>query len=374
MELQEYLADLEYLVNIDSCSDDPEGLNRVAEFFSTRFREMGWNVEEHDLAPESGTCVICTNRKADHYDLMLMGHLDTVLPKGTCAERPFRIEGNLALGPGVSDMKHGSLMMYYLLKELPTEINEKLNIVVVFNPDEEIGSIYSRKTYQRYAEITDYAFLYEAASDSGARCAQRKGATGFEVEFTGKEGHCGFVFTNGAVSAVSEMARWIVALDALQSEERDTTVNVGVACGGTKRNVVAGHASISVSCRYILPEEADRIEQTLDMLTQQAKEHGVGVAFKNKGSKPPLVLTEAGKAYVAHITELAKEHGFQPEFATRGGLSDANFIAQHGPICLDGMGPAGGGDHSPDEYMLIDSVMPTFEFSKMLIKDLADRK
>ena len=86
MELSTYLSQLEYLTNIDSCSDDPEGIKKVADFFAEGFREMGWNVHYHDLAPKAGPCVICTNREADHYDLMLIGHLDTVFPKGTCAE------------------------------------------------------------------------------------------------------------------------------------------------------------------------------------------------------------------------------------------------------------------------------------------------
>jgi len=105
MELSSYLQDLEYLVNIDSGSEDREGLNAVASFFSSRFRDMGWIVAEHDLAPDSGTCLICTNREAEHYDLMLMGHMDTVFTRGTCAQRPFRIEGDRAYGPGVCDMK-----------------------------------------------------------------------------------------------------------------------------------------------------------------------------------------------------------------------------------------------------------------------------
>ena len=374
MDLNTYLSELEYLTNIDSCSDDPEGLKKVADFFSVRFKEMGWNVQEYNSAPNGGTCLICTNREADHYDLMLVGHIDTVFPKGTCAEWPFRVEGNIAYGPGVSDMKNGVLSMYYLMKELPAEINEKLNIVVVFNPDEETGSFFSEPLYRPYAQKCDYAFIYESGGSDTTLCNQRKGCVGFVAEFIGKAGHCGFVFTNGAKSAVSEMAKWIVALDELQSEERDTTVNAGVAKGGTKVNVVADHALLEVSVRLSNPDEVKRVEATIEKLKAGAEERGIKVNMLKYRVSPPLNPTEEGKKYFEHITRLCKEHGMDLKFKARGGMSDANRIAPHGPICLDGLGSVGDDCHSRDENMYIDTVLPYYDLSRLLIKDLADSK
>lgn len=374
MDVTTYLKDLEYLVNIDSGSDDPEGLNTVAAFFSRGFRDMGWIVREYDLAPQSGTCLVCANREAEHYDVMLMGHMDTVFPKGTCAQRSFRIEGNRAYGPGVCDMKHGCLMMYYLLKELPQQISDKLNVLAVFNPDEEIGSIHSQSVYAPYAKKTDYAFLFEARGAQGTSCHQRKGSIGFDAVFTGVAGHCGFVFENGARSAISEMARWITTLDGLQSRELDTSVNVGVVKGGIKTNVVPEHASMSVSIRFSRLEEVQRIEDTLQRLLQQAEVNGIKAELQNRRGKMPLVPDEKASAYIAHITELTAKHALPLIFKARGGLSDANIVAQYGPICLDGLGPAGGSGHSPDEYMLLDTIEPSFQIANLLLQDLANNK
>ena len=374
MDLKEYLKELEYLVNTDSGSDNIEGLNVMAEYFATRFEEMNWNVARYDLSPRSATCVICTNRKAEHYDLMLIGHLDTVFAKGECAKHPFRIEGNQVYGLGSCDMKHGSLLIYYLMKELPSEINEKLNIVVVFNPDEETGSHSSKEVYSDYAKRTDLALLYEACGTDGARCIERKGATGFTVEFTGKAGHCGYVFTNGAKSAVSEMARWIVRLDELQSKERNTTVNVGIANGGTKANVVAERATIRASVRYSLPDEEKRLDALLDQLIKEADERGIKAEIVIKTTKPPLVPTEAGKKYFEHLKEVLNKNGIDCIFRARGGLSDANIIGGLGPICIDGMGPSGDFCHSIEECLDIDSIIPAFRYSEILISDLAERK
>ncbi len=374
MDLNEYLNELRYLVDTDSGSDNIEGLNKMAEYFAVRFEELGWKVERHDLSPDSATCVIATNRRAEHYDLMLVGHLDTVFANGECKNHPFRIEGNRVYGLGSCDMKHGDLLIYYLMKELPTEINEKLNIVVVYNPDEEIGSKYSRKVYSDYARRTDLALIYEASGTDGARCVERKGATGFTVNFTGIAGHSGYVFMNGAKSAISEMARWIVRLDALQSEERDTTVNVGVVSGGTKANVVAENATMRVGIRYFLPEEADRVEATLRELTKEAEERGIKTEITGLTHKAPLIPSEKAENYFIHMKEILEKNGINCIFRARGGLSDANIIGALGAICIDGMGPSGDFCHSVSECMDIDSVIPAFNYSKIIISDLAEKK
>lgn len=370
MDLKQYLVDLEYLVNIDSGPECRDGQNEIARFFKRCFDEIGWNTKFYHMSPKVGDCLICTNREAEHYDLMLIGHLDTVFPRGTVAERPFRIEGNKAFGPGVLDMKQGSLLMYYILKELSKEVNDRLNIVAVFNPDEEIGSRYSKTVYEEYAKKTKYAYIYEGASADMARCNQRKGSFNFTVDFTGKAGHCGYVFTNGARSAVSEMARWIVRLDTLQSMETDTTVNVGTAQGGFKSNVVAPNATMTVDMRIAINEEFQYVEDTLRELEKESSERGIYVEIKNKRMSPALSYTPQSASYVKHVEELTKALEMDYKHRKRGGLSDANKLAQFGVVCLDGMGPAGDDDHSPDEYLLIDSVIPTFELSMALIEDL----
>ncbi len=372
MKLDQYLKELEYLVNIDSGSEDVEGVTKVATFFADKFQNLGWNVHEYEFDGKCGKCVICTNREAEHYDLLMIGHLDTVFPHGTCAERPFRIEGNRAYGPGVCDMKHGALLMYYLLSELPSEINEKLNIVAVFNPDEEIGSTYSKKVYEEYARKADYAFIYEA-SGSGGCCAERKGGLFYTIDFTGKDGHAGYMFTNGSKSAIHEMGKWIVKFSEMASLEKNTTVNVGLANGGIKGNVVAPTASMKIDIRFADNSEVERFDKAIAEMTEGAKERGIGVNIV-KSVKSALMYTEKTDKYIKHIEKITKENGIEFRHKARGGLSDANVLAGFGVLCIDAMGPTGGDDHCPDEYMEIDSVIPYYNLSALLIKDLADNK
>ncbi|MBQ8807940.1 MAG: M20 family metallopeptidase [Clostridia bacterium] len=373
MDLAQYLKELEYLVNIDSGSEDGEGVSKVADFFSEKFNEMGWNVHEYEFGTECGKCVICTNREAEHYDLLMIGHLDTVFPKGTCTERPFRIEGNRAYGPGVCDMKHGSLLMYYLLKELPEEVNEKLNIVAIFNPDEEIGSCYSKTVYEEYASKSNYGFVYESASEKDGCCAERQGGLFYDIDFIGKDGHSGYMFTNGSKSAIHEMGKWIVKFSEMASLEKGTTVNVGIANGGVKSNVVAPSASIKIDIRFKDNSEIERFDSAIEEMTAEATGRGIGVKTE-KRVKKALVYTEETDRYIKHVEKITKENGIEFKHKARGGLSDANILAQYGVLCLDGLGPVGMKCHCPEEVMLIDTVIPYYNLSMLFIKDLAETK
>lgn len=373
MDLNKYLNELEYLVNIDSGTEDAEGVTKVADFFVTKFRKMNWNVHEYEFGTECGKCVICTNREAEHYDLLMIGHLDTVFPRGTCEERPFKIDGNKAYGPGVADMKNGSLLIYYLLKNISKEVNEKLNIVAIFNPDEEIGSPYSQKVYEEYARKTDYGFVYEASGAIGGCCAERKGRINYSIEFTGKAGHCGYMFTNGAKSAVHEMGKWIVKFSEMASIEKNTTVNIGIANGGIKSNVVAPKANMKIDVRFAENSEIKRFDEAVANMTDDANKYGIGVDIY-RTIKNAMPYTEKTDRYIKHIQKITSENGILFKHKARGGLSDANVLAGFGVLCIDGMGPTGDADHSPDEYMEIDSVIPYYNLSMLLIKDLADRK
>ena len=322
MDLNAYLQDLEFLVNIDSGPDAPEGQTRIAEFFQNRFAALGWQTDLYPLPGHDAPCLVCRNRQAGHYDVLLIGHIDTVFPKGTAAQRPFRRDEARAYGPGVLDMKQGALMMYYVLRDLPAPVCQKLNILAVFNPDEEIGSPHSQPLTDSLAAQTDYVLVYEGASADGARCARRKGRLTMTMDFTGKPCHCGYVFQNDGRSAISEMARWIVALDALQDQARGTSVNVGVVSGGTNLNTVAEHASMQVDVRFLQNSESRRMDDTLAALLQQAERRGIQVQIHSRKLTPALEPTPPAGCHIlgAGIHRAAPGRGIRRKPSGPAGL------------------------------------------------------
>ena len=374
MNLDRFYEDLEYLVNIDSGTvDGHAGIDRIADFLADRFKDLGWQTKKHDLSPNAGPTLICTNREAENYDLLMIGHLDTVFTLGTIEKWSFSMDDKYAYGPGVHDMKSGVLFMYYLMKELPKEVGEKLNIVAVFNSDEETSSLYSKEVYAEYAKRSRYAFVFEGMAANGTSRVERKGGLGYIVKFTGVAGHCGSVFINGAKSAVHEMGKWIVALSEMQDEAKGTSVNVGIARGGTKKNIVAPEAYIEVDIRIDDNEEPLRFDRAIEALTKGAKERGIGVEITRR-FKPALVYTEKVAEYAEHVKKIASAAGIPIEFQKGGGLSDANILASYGAVCLDGIGPAGDGSHSEREVLFKETVPMAYDRAMLLICDLAEQK
>lgn len=374
--LEQYFRDLETLVNVDSGQDAPEGIRENAEFFERAFRAMGWHTEMVDVG-KTGPCLVVYNRAAERYDLLLSGHLDTVFPKGTVAQRPYREENGIAYGPGICDMKAGCLSMLYVLREVPAEVLDTLNIALIFQPDEEIGSIWAGNLICEYAKKSRICMVFEAAADLGPsplRCIQRKGMLRLGFRFHGRAGHAGNIFHNGAVSAIGEMAYWITRIHGLINAEKNTSANIGIVSGGTGNNVVAALAEMSGEVRFELLEEAEKAKALIEELYRHAEEAGVRVEATREGFEPPMNPTEETRAYAEFLNELEKANGREFTIRKRGGLSAANFISQHLPICVDGMGPAGEKAHAETEYLVMASVEPEITLVRDAICALAAEK
>ena len=376
MNLELYLEQMKELVNIDSGSGNVAGINRVADKLAGWYQEIGWNVER--IPADGGRQVLLiTNHVSEHYDAMYIGHMDTVFPDGTAEKRPFRIEGENYYGPGVGDMKNGDLAMFHIAANLPETEKKCLNIAMVYNPDEEIGSIYSKEITDRIGCQADHIFVMESAGKNGTRhCFARKGSLTYDIEFQGQAAHAGFMFEVENASAVLEMGHYIVELMSLADREKDTTVNVGIANGGTARNVVADHAKISVEMRFRDDSERIRLKEYVNKITEgQPFVPGVKTTITMQKEIPPFIKTEEAKKYIERVRKIAEEYGIPFEEKDRGGLSDANHLSRCGnAIVMDGMGPHGANDHSEKEYGYIGSVEPCVKLHLAILNDMLNKQ
>ena len=368
--LKEFLADLETLVNIDSGSYDPEGVNQVADFFAKRFEALGWLCEYVSFDDRVGNVLKICNREAERYDVTFVGHMDTVFPKGTPQQRPFRVEGDRAYGPGVADMKQGDLAMYYTAKLLDQETLNRVSICMLFTPDEEISSRFTRGYLEQIAAKSDRVFIMEACLLDGSYCFSRKGKLSYKFNFHGKAAHAGFAWEVENASAVHELAQWVCELMNLRDKEAGTTVNVAPISGGIGCNTVADFASMDCEMRFYSNEEGDRIEAKIAQLLENPFVPGVRVEMVDRQSTPAWRATEETWAYVDQARAIAASLGQEFQGGWRGGLSDANHMAPFCPIVIDGMGPRGQYGHSERECMDLTGVEPCIDLCKALIEAL----
>ncbi len=360
-DLPAYLDDLERLVNIDCGSYTPDGVNEVARWVADFMTDLGADVVAHP-DPESrlGDTLIATfNGRPGGARALLIGHMDTVFDPGTAVERPFRIEDGVAYGPGVTDMKGGLLAGLYALKAIVTERGglpfERL--VFIANPDEEIGSPSSTPHIQAQAAGSDVALVLECARANGDIVSARKGILDLRIVVHGRAAHAGVEPEKGR-SAILEAARIVEDLHLLNGQWPEVTVNVGLIAGGSRPNVVAERCTLEVDVRATTRDALETAEAAIRRIAEATEIPDVTVDFEPMARWWPMERLERSVHLVEHAQGVAELLGFSVAEASTGGASDANSTSGMGVPSLDGLGPIGGNDHSPAEYLDVDSIVP----------------
>jgi glutamate carboxypeptidase len=375
-----FLRDLERLVNVDCGSYTKAGVDEVGTWTAARLASLGARVSRHRNT-ELGDTVVATFDGAPPDtrpgggeagpSVLLIGHLDTVFEPGTVAERPFVIRGERACGPGVSDMKAGLLAGLYALAALREVAAEERQgplpdtsswlpvqrLVFVANPDEEIGSPVSSPIIRDLAESADVALVLECARANGDIVSARKGMLDVRLTIHGRAAHAGVEPEKGR-SAILEAAHKIVALHALNGRWPDVTVNAGVVRGGTRPNIVAPEAQVVLDVRAAERASLEAAEAAIAVIAATASVPDVTATVELTARHWPMEKLPASERLVSHAVTLAAGLGFELRDAATGGASDANTTAGMGVPTLDGLGPVGGLDHAPGEYVEIGSIVP----------------
>ena len=352
-----FLTELATLSLMDCGTDNKSGVDAVGRVMRARLESLGMDVEAHD-GGDRGDTLVGRWRGAGRARLLLVGHLDTVYPLGWPEEHPFRVEEDIARGPGTCDMKAGVLVGLYALEALrAADFNDVAEIAFILNGDEEVSSPVSRAVIEREALGRDAVLVLEAARENGDIVSARKGFAQFDLHVQGRAAHAGVEPEKGR-HALLELAHQIVALQALNGAIPGATVNVGVASGGMRRNIVPDEASAELDVRARNAAGMDAISAALRAQAARTTVPGVTVTLEGGVVRAPMEKTAASARLVEWCQQAARALGFTVQDAATGGGSDANNTAALGVPTIDGLGPIGGLDHSPREYITISSVVP----------------
>jgi len=379
--LPAYLEDLATLVNIDCGSYTKAGVDRVGRWTALFLERLGARVTVHPNATLGDTVVGTIlghgedqgprrGRGSASHDqgarVLLIGHLDTVFPEGTAAARPYRTEGGRAYGPGVTDMKSGLLAGLYGILALrglleadrsPNAWPPFASLTFVANPDEEIGSPASTPIIRGLARDTDLCFVLECARANGDIVSARKGTLDLRITVTGRAAHAGVEPEKGR-SAILEAAHQIQELHALNGRWPGVTCNVGVVHGGTRPNVVAESAALEVDLRAVMRADLEAAAAAVADLAAHPAVPDTSVRVEELHRHWPMEQLERSGRLVDQARAIGERLGFEVRDVATGGASDANTTAGMGVPTLDGLGPIGGSDHAPTEYLELDSIVP----------------
>ena len=343
-------------VEIETPTEAPEQVNKLATVVADGYRELPVAIERVAGHSGCGDHLVVRSSWGQHEPgILVLSHLDTVHPMGFIERLPFKVEGDVAFGPGIYDMKGGAYLAYHAFKQLcASGERPPLGVTQLYVSDEEIGSPTSRALIEAEGRKAKYVLVTEPARDGGKIVTGRKGVARFDIAIRGVPAHSGTRPEDGR-SAIRELANVIQTLDAMNDLKRGVSVNVGVVRGGTRPNVIAEEAYAEVDLR--VPTTAAADDLVARILNLKSRTEGVSVKVSGQLNRPPYEKGNAGAALYEHAKELAAEIGFDLVDTFTGGGSDGNFTAPH-TATLDGLGVDGQGAHTHYEQMYISSIEP----------------
>ncbi len=351
--LPESVQLLEHMVNLESPSYDRALVNQLVRFLADEFGQLGGETTRIPEEDRGDHMLIRFPGESDT-PIMLLGHTDTVWPQSTLVERPFAIDGDVATGPGVFDMKAGIVMMWMAIRALLKirgNLTHPISILLISN--EEVGSPGSRALVRSQAAEVGAVLVLEPPLPGGALKTTRNGMGRFVVKAVGKAAHTGINPEDG-VNAVEEIAHQILHIRKLGDVGKQTTVTVAVVEGGTRPNVVPEECFVQVDARTPSQEGAERITAAIHSLEPVLE--GARLEITGKFRRPPLEPTPGNMKLFDCARKIAAELGRELTGGATGGTSDGNLTSALGVPTLDGLGALGMGAHQVDERVEISSL------------------
>lgn len=376
---QNAVALLRELTAISSPSGDAEGLERMAERLAAELGQRGLAAEiRAEPSAEAGRSLpVLYGRGADTSKghLLLIGHFDTVL-----SAAPSRLDGDRLVATGAIDMKGGLVTLLGALDLLSHRgLKPPADLLLVAVPDEEVGGELSRTAIRTWGETARALWVLEPGEPAGSSetmVAGRRGMFQWRLDVRGTSAHSGLHYWEGR-SALAAAARWVAEAEALSRKQGGPTVNTGRLVGGdtsfvddlaashdflgTERqlNVVPDRAVAEGEVRFLrLQDRGETLQNLVDLAEAVGRRTGTSLTFTPGPVIPPVDPESPHSALGRRAVELAAARGWSLEIETdRGGISFPNFLPDPSRIpILDGLGPVGGGMHTREEFVSLESL------------------
>jgi glutamate carboxypeptidase len=346
---------IQQLVEIESPSRDEAGSRMVAGWLTDEARKISDTFRVERILSESygEHLIIRAFESSDQKPILLLGHTDTVHPRGSKEKNPTRIEDGRLFGCGSFDMKANIVLMFEVLRAF-TELDLKpaRPLTILLCCDEEIGSYSGKELVEREAALAEFCLVCEPSAGGKVKTG-RKGTGMFILKTHGIPAHAGLEPEKGA-SAILEIAHQIQKIQKLNNPAKGTTVNVCTIAGGTTSNVIPAEAACEIDVRFSSMKEAARIETAFRNL--KPFDEKVRLEIIGAINRPPLERTKSVVKLYEKARKIAAEFDYELGETQVGGASDGNFVAALGVPVLDGLGIAGAGAHTLEEFIFVEDI------------------
>ncbi len=351
---------LRRIVDLDSGSYDKAGVDAVGEVLKAHLAEAGVDVEAvpgRAMGDSLTARLPAESGRNEPGHVLLMGHRDTVFPKGEAARRPFRIEGTKAYGPGVADMKAGLVLNSFVMAALKAHGGAPLPVVALYTADEEIASPEGRPVIEAAAREARAVFNAEPGRPEGGIVTSRNGAMFTEVEIEGVPAHSGANHKVGR-SAIEELAQKVIALHALTDYDAGITVNVGTIEGGEAVNTVAPSARFGFDVRFPTLAAYAWAKDAVAKALATTHVDGTTTTVVSQRVFLPVEEKAENRALFGHYAAGCADLDLAAKPVFSGGSADSGFTSALGVPTICGTGPFGEKAHTPDEVCHLDTLVP----------------
>ncbi len=379
---------VEMWARINSGSYHKEGLARMCDTLQEEFSILDGEMTVLDCDPMTringrgelvtaplGQLLQIVKRPGAALKVLLCGHMDTVFDRGHPFQDTRLLNDNRLNGPGVADLKGGLVVMLAALRALEqSPFAEKIGWEVVITPDEEIGSPGSAPHLAACARRNHLGLVYEPTLPEDRMAAARKGSGNFTVVVRGRAAHAGREYEKGR-NAITALAEYTQALNALNGRREGVTINPGRVQGGGAVNIVPDLAILDFNVRMATPDEQLWLEEHLAGLEHPFNGRD-GIELRRHGgfSRPPKTITAENEKLMAAVTRCGRMLGLSLVWQATGGCCDGNNLAAAGLPNVDTMGVRGGNIHSEREYLVLDSLVERAKLSALLLMQLANKE
>jgi glutamate carboxypeptidase len=350
---EKIIEQIRQLVEIESPSFDVEGSKNVADWLIENYSDFSF---ERIKAENVGEHLLINPQSAIHNPqskIFLLGHTDTVHPRGSKQKNPTRIEDDKFFGCGIFDMKANVVVMFEVLKALKVfNLTPSKSIKILLSCDEEVGSKTGRPLVENEAKDAEFCLVFEPSANGKCKTG-RKGTGMFKLKTHGKPAHAGLEPEKGA-SAILEISKQIIEIHKLNDLEQGTTANVCTIKGGTTSNVIPEFASCEIDVRFTKMSEAERVLSSLKSLN--SFDEKVKLELLGEINRPPMERSEAVVKLYERAKSIAKSMDYELGETQVGGASDGNFVGAMGIPLLDGLGLAGDNAHRLDEFIYVSDI------------------
>ncbi|MBN9378385.1 MAG: hypothetical protein BGO14_06955 [Chlamydiales bacterium 38-26] len=379
---------LERWVNINSWTDNPQGLAHMLKELEQAFLPLGGEIKRMTLPSHlsinakgqitekpTGQALSIKKHPEAPLQILLGGHMDTVYPPTSHFQKAEKLEATILRGPGVTDMKGGLVIMLKALETFEqSPYAGKIGWEVLINADEEIGSPVSTDLFKERASKFHLGLIFEPAFPDGSLVSERRGSMNYTFIAHGKSAHVGRDFESGR-NAIVGMARLVQQLETLNNRQRGIQVNVGSFEGGGPTNIVPDLAVCKMNVRVQNPADQPIVaKQIQNILQETTSSRDLTFELHTDSMRPPKPFNKAHHRLFEALRESAKRMNIDLKWQPTGGVCDGNTLSAEGLPTIDTLGAVGGHLHTHDEYLYIPSLVQRTQLVTYFLIQLAEKQ